>query len=179
MIAEQLTALIETIVKIIPLRMIHSYEQGIRWTFGRPGKILRAGLHPFIWGIQSIDKIDTTCTSHEIENHIRTGDGRSVRVTCSYEYRVADVLDFSTKLEDTEWTENCPTLRRIAKGLLATNLCNFKYPEIWEDKEEIEEELLAELDTWAKRRGLCIVNLYISECVPTVNIRLFQDKELQ
>ena len=174
---ELIISTIEALAKLLPIRIIHEYEQGLRWTLGRPGTILSKGLHFFLWGIQSIDRLDTTINAIDLEPQtLRTSDKLEFTLKAAIQFKITDIKKFYLGMQDGEAAAGFPTLASRARGLLATALSVKTYDEIWEDKESLEVEIADEIGAWAKVYGIRLENLDITECGKSQSFRIFIDR---
>lgn len=168
-----LSTLFEYIEKFIPFRIIHSYQKGVRWTLGSPGPILTKGIHFFIPGFQSIDYLPTTLSPAQFEIDFLTMDAYECTARIGMEYRVTDIIKLYSTVQDGEIVEGLPTLSVIASGLANGVLSSQLYPELWNDKERIEEEMTDECNAEFHKRGLDIVDMKICSIKKTVGYKIF------
>lgn len=173
---EILNNIFQHIMDLIPFRIIHSYEQGVRWSFGKPGPILKSGIHFFIPFLQSIDTLPTTLSPAQFEIDVRTIDEYECTCRIGMEYRVVDIKTLYSKIQEGEIAEGLPTLSVIAAGLAASILSNYTYQKIWRDKEKLEEEIADECNAVFKTKGIFVEDMRISSCKKTQGFKIFMAK---
>ena len=166
-----LSVVLENLSKLLPLRMVYSYQQGLRWTLGRPGQNLGPGWKFFLPLIESMDVIDLTVGSIDLHPQvIRTHDNKSCVIRSGLEYRIENARTYFLKIQDNDAV---PTVRIVARGYIASQLSRHDYSEIWNNKEAIEasltEKLLKKLTDW----GIVPIRVHIGEFSEVRSHRFF------
>ncbi len=165
--------LIEYIEKIVPIRIIHTYEQGVRWSLGRPGPILKAGIYFFVPGLESIDTLPATLSPAQFEIDFQTLDGKECTTRIGMEYKIADIVQLYSTVQEGEIVENLPTLSIIASGLATGVLSNHTLEGLWANKEIIEEEMTDECNAEFNKKGIEIIDMRISSLKTTAGYKVF------
>lgn len=169
-----LSGIKEAVEQLLPFRTVHSFEQGLRWTYGKPGNILRSGIHWFIPIIQSIDIVDVTLNSVDLDPQaIKTSDDVECVVKAGITYYIYDIKKLYTTLQNDEIECGIPTIENIAKGLIATYLSNCTYNGVWKDKELVEAEIATEINARVRSYGIKISDVSISDIGRVTNYRIF------
>lgn len=166
-----LGVVLENFAKLLPLRTVHDYQQGLRWTFGKAGKNLKTGWKIFVPMVQSIDIIDRTISSIDLHPQvIRTSDNKQVAIRSGLEYRILDAREYFLNLQDNDAVA---TVRIVARGYIATELSKYDYQDIWGGKEDVENALTTRLQEKVAAWGLEAVRIHIAEYPEARSHRLF------
>jgi len=165
--------IIENVKKIWPFRIVHSYEQGVRWTSGISGPILKPGIKIFLPGVQSIDTLPITLSPAQFEVDFRTLDGKECTARIGMEYRTEDIKKLFMTVQDGEIAEGLPTLSIIAAGLATGVLSCYSYNDIWDGKEEVEEEMADECNAEFNKKWIEIVDMRIGSLKTTAGYKVF------
>ena len=121
-----LGVIFENMAKMLPIRTVHDYQQGLRWTLGRAGTNLNPGWKFFIPLVQSVDIIDRTVSSIDLHPQvIRTSDDKQIAVRSGLEYRILDARTYFLNLQDndavatsTNPSARCTTNRNCSGDLI-------------------------------------------------------------
>ena len=170
---EILNTLLEQITQLIPFRIVHTYEQGVRWTFGKPGPIFKSGIRFFFPFLQSIDTLPTTLSPAQFEIDIRTVDEYECTCRIGMEYYIKNIITLYSKVQEGEIAEGLPTLSVIASGLAASVLSSYTYRGLWSDKEKIEEEIADECNAVFESKGIFVEDMRISSLKKTQGLKIF------
>ena len=165
--------LLDNFAKILPFRIVHDYEQGVRFTFGHASKTIhgmKKGWWLFIPIIQRIEITDITWGQVLLDTQsIATSDNVNISVSGSLVYRVSDARSYLLSVYDSDAPA---TLRAIAKGCVASVIMKSTYEDIHNNKENIEmlivEKLRQEVMDW----GLNVHKLHLHDIVKAKNIHL-------
>lgn len=168
-----LSTFVEYIEKLVPFRVIHSYEQGVRWTLGKPSSILGQGFYFFIPGLQSIDILPITLSPAQFEVDFRPIGGKECTARVGMEYKITDIIKLFSTIQDGEIAEGLPTLSIIASGLASGVLSCHTFNKCWDNKESIEEEMAGECNAEFNKRGIEIVDMRISSLKTTAGYKVF------
>ena len=166
-----LGVMFENIAKLLPIRTVHDYQQGLRWTLGKAGKNLKTGWKFFIPLVQSIDIIDRTASSIDLHPQvIRTSDDRQIAIQSGLEYRILDAKVYFMNLQDND---AIATVTIVARGHIATELSKYSYKDIWARKEDIEIALTERLQEKLSGWGLDAQRIHIAEYPEVRSHRFF------
>jgi len=172
------TTIIENFASLLAWRIVYEYEQAIRWTFGKPGRLLSCGWHFYIWGVQTIDKVDATINIIDLgPQTIRSADGLSCTTRVGVEFYIRDAKNLFLSLQDDEIERGLPTVATIARGAVATVLGCEEFADLWREKLRIESTIRDELQALVQDFGLEIQRTHIAEYAVTKNYRVYGDSE--
>jgi regulator of protease activity HflC (stomatin/prohibitin superfamily) len=168
-----ITTLLNNLANLLPFRIVHDYEQAVRFTFGHAGPTIHGTKHGwclFVPLFQRIQIVDATWGQVLFDSQsVETKDKVNLSVSGAAIYKVRDARSYLLSVFDTDATA---TLRAIAKGCIASVLIGKTYGEIHADKESTErtvvEKFRDEVDGW----GLEIYKVHIHDLIKTRNIRL-------
>ena len=169
-----LTTIIENFTNLLPIRTVYEYEQGIRWTLGKPSNNKLRGWYWKLWGVQAFDKVETTANIIDLGPQVvQTDDSMACTVRAGIEFSVSDAQSLFLNLQDDEITNGMPTVAAIARGVVAGAFIGESIIELKSTKGTIEENIAAELQVLVKRFGLLILNVHIAEIAETKCYRIF------
>lgn len=165
--------LMNNLANLLPFRIIHDYEQAVRFTFGHAGPTIRGpqrGWCLFVPLFQRVIIVDATWGQVLFDTQtIQTRDKVSLSVSGATIYRVSDARSYLLSVFDTD---AAAVLRAVAKGAIASVLIENTYETIYQDKEAIQDQILQrfrqEIDGW----GVEISKVYLHDLIQTRNIRL-------
>lgn len=168
-----ITTLLNNLANLLPFRIIHDYEQAVRFTFGHAGPTIfgtKQGWCLFMPLFQRVQIVDATWGQVLFDSQsVETKDKVNLSVSGAAIYRVSDARNYLLSVFDTDATA---TLRAIAKGGIASVLIEKTFEEIHTDKESTEravvEKFRQEVDGW----GLEIHKVHIHDLTKARNIRL-------
>ena len=164
---------LNNIATLLPFRIVHDYEQAVRFTLGHAGPTIRGidrGWHFFLPLVQRIQVVDATWGQVLFDSQsIETSDHKNLSVSGAAIYRVVDARNYLLTVFDTDATA---TLRAIAKGVISSILAKKTFEDIHTDKEGMEqaaaEKFRQEVEGW----GLDIQRVHFHDLVQTRNLRL-------
>lgn len=166
-----LGVVLENLSKLLPIRTVYDYQQGLRWTFGQAGQNLKPGWKFFLPLIQSVDVIDVTTSSIDLlPQVIHTKDNKTCAVRSGLEYKIVSARDYFLRLQDND---AIPTIRIVARGYIASELSNCNYEDIWTKKNKIENILTEKLQQKVKDWGITAEKIHIAEYSEVRSHRFF------
>ena len=165
--------LLNNLANLLPFRIIHDYEQAVRFTFGHAGPTIRGFEHGwclFVPLFQRIIIVDATWGQVLFDTQtIQTRDKISLSVSGATIYRISDARNYLLSVFDTD---AAAVLRAVAKGAMASVLITHTYEEVYRDKEAVQEQIMQrfcqEIDGW----GVEVSKVYLHDLIQTRNIRL-------
>jgi len=168
-----LITIAEHFAKLLPFRIIHDYEQALRYTFGHAGQTMRGpekGYCFFIPLIQRVDIVDATWGQVRLDTlSVQAKNKTKLSISGAVIYRVKDARDYLLRVSDGD---SAATLRAVAKGCVASVVMGNGYTSIHKDKEHIETSVARiiqeEVDEW----GMEIRDVYLHDVVESRNIHL-------
>lgn len=152
-----------------PLRIVHSFQKGVRFKFGQDTEELSTGWYffvPFFWSIEIVHTVPDVL---DLGVHsITTKDDISVTFSANVAYEIVDARLMYTKVQDF-----ATSLARLAEGHLATKIRAWEYKELIDNQKKLEESLEGTLETQAKKWGVSILDVWLTDLVRTRQYRLF------
>lgn len=121
-----LPTVLENFTRLAPIRIIHSYEQGVKFRFGKDIALLEAGVHVFVPFFESIET-DSTATRYIITplQDLITKDNVLVSTSGSLSYSVYDFRKHWVKLQDRE-----DSLMNLTQRAIADSVTQFGFEDI-------------------------------------------------
>lgn len=166
-----LQAVINNIASLLPVRIIRSYEQGVRFTRGFDKKTLNTGIHFFIPGYQSIEK-DSICpqTINLPTQSFVTSDLIDVSVSSNLEYQIFDVRKMWVGVQ------SLPTsINNTGMGYLSRFGRNNSFHQLCTDTSGLEEKITNALNVKLEPWGTKINEFYITDISRTMGLRHYGD----
>ncbi|MHC5001273.1 MAG: SPFH domain-containing protein [Planctomycetota bacterium] len=165
--------LLNNLVNLLPFRIIHDYEQAVRFTFGHAGPTIRGkkrGWCLFVPLFQRVIIVDATWGQVLFDAQtIQTQDKIPLSVSGATIYRISDARSYLLSVFDTD---AAAVLRAVAKGVIASILMSKTYDDIYSDKEGIQEQIVdrfrQEIEGW----GVEVSKVHLHDLIQTRNIRL-------
>ncbi len=165
-----LRALVEIIIYIFPLRVIWSYEKGLRFWGGNEPELLQPGWYWFVPFFSKI--VDVAVIADTIDlpfQSITTSDDVTVDVSANFIYEVSDTVGYYTNVQD--FTTNFP---RLAARHVYAKVRSWSYAELMEKQADYERSLKETLNTRISKLGwgVTIVDAGFTDMVKTRQYRL-------
>ncbi len=168
-----ITTLLHNLANLLPFRIVHDYEQAVRFTFGHAGPTIhgvKRGWCLFMPLFQKVQIVDATWGQVLLDSQsIETEDKMNISVSGAAIYKVSDARSYLLSVFDTDATA---TLRAIAKGCMASVLIKRTYKQIHADKEDTEKVIVEKLRQEVEGWGLEIHKVHIHDLAKARNIRL-------
>ncbi|MEN8127831.1 MAG: SPFH domain-containing protein, partial [Planctomycetota bacterium] len=165
--------LLNNLVNLLPFRIIHDYEQAVRFTFGHAGPTIRGeerGWCLFVPLFQRVIIVDATWGQVLFDTQtIQTRDKVPLSVSGAAIYRVSDARSYLLSVFDTD---AAAVLRAAAKGVIASILIAQTYEEIYHDKEAIEKQIVERFRQEITGWGIEIGKVHLHDLIRTRNICL-------
>lgn len=168
-----LVTIVENLARLLPFRIVHDYEQAVRFTLGHAGPTIRGpekGWCLFIPLIQRIEIVDATWGQVLLDTQsFETLDKISVTVSGAIIYKVVDARSYLLSVFDTDATA---TLRAIAKGCISAVLLQKSYESIRANKKNVEDLILEELKNEIQGWGLEVRKIHLHDVIRARSIRI-------
>lgn len=166
-----LTSLLDNVVNVLPVKIIHTYEQGVYFKQGKDIKLLRPGIHLHRPIIDSIEKISTVPQTINLPTQsVLTKDGEAVTVSSNLEYKIHNARKVWTKVQDLD-----DSLHNTGMGYLSRFVRSYNYDKLAVSTEKLEEEVLENLNEKVNPWGVTVNEFYITDFVKARQYRLFGD----
>jgi regulator of protease activity HflC (stomatin/prohibitin superfamily) len=154
-----------------PLRIVHSYQQGVRFWLGRDVAELGPGLYifpPFLGSIELVDVAEDVITLPV--NSIATLDGRSISFSANIVFRIRSARKKYTKVQDFS-----TSLDALASGHLSACVRAQTWEAIHDNQDALEAEMRRVLNRTVRKWGVRIVAVHVTDMVEAKQYRLFGD----
>jgi len=160
-----LTTIMDNIWNVLPVQKIHEYEQGLRWTWGKAGKILHHGIHLYFPYLQSIDVQNTKlCVIISVPQTIG-------QYTASFmlTYKMVDIKERYLNMQDSEEED---LLLAISKGCVADILAGKTEEYIIVNKPDLETDIVRLVQGHLRTLGYEVDDIKIIEYTKSKAFRL-------
>lgn len=168
-------AIISNLADLMPFVVVHSYEEGVRWTWGRNPLPLAPGIHRRDWIRHSTEVLgvcDDTLTLPV--QCIITKDEKSVCFRVVVGYRVKDIVKHCCNVQDF-----VESTKALAMGHLAARVREEPLSKLIEDLSKLEKSLKGTLETKFKDWGTEVFMVSFVDFIEAPqSIRLFQDAKI-
>lgn len=168
-----ITTLLNNLANLLPFRIVHDYEQAVRFTFGHAGPTIhgtKRGWCLFLPLFQRIQLVDATWGQIRFDTQsVETRDKVNLSVSGAAIYKVRDARSYLLSVFDTDATA---TLRAIAKGCISSVLIKKSYEEIHVDKESTEKAIVEKFRQEVESWGLEIHKVHLHDLIKARNIHL-------
>jgi regulator of protease activity HflC (stomatin/prohibitin superfamily) len=166
---ELFARLLDNLRELWPVKIIHSYERGVRFKMGQvtepqlmPGWYL---FWPFFWSIYEVSVVEDVLDLPS--QSITTKDGKMVTFSANVSYEVTDAVALWTEVQDFE-----VNLARVACGHLALKVREWEWIELQAKQKELESSLKGTLTTRVKSWGVRVLECRLTDFVQAKQIRL-------
>ncbi len=144
-----LRVLIEIIRYIWPVRIVKSYQRGVRFALGHEPEELAPGWWLHVPFFMSIDAVDVVQDVVDLDiQAITTKDGKSVVISANVTFRITDAVAHWTSVQDFE--ENLP---RMASRHVMAKAREWTWEELLAHQKDLERSLKETLNTRIARLG--------------------------
>jgi len=125
---EGIVELIEKVVDLIPIRMVHSYEQAVKYNWGKDVALIKKpGVKIYVPFRQKIVIVDVRYETKDLANlSIVSSDNKSITACGAIEYRVINARKYHTQVSN-DLPEN---LEIRARGFLSRIARQYKFEEM-------------------------------------------------
>jgi regulator of protease activity HflC (stomatin/prohibitin superfamily) len=148
--------------EIVPVCVVESWEQGVRFRRGVPQpKPLGAGIWFFVPFFDRIEVIPRQLRFIDLPmQRITTKDGMEIALSANIGYEITNAVAAYVEVHDYE-----ESLARLAAGHLHKRVHAWTYPELVENLGQLEESLERTLTTRSKKWGIVIQVVGITDMV--------------
>jgi regulator of protease activity HflC (stomatin/prohibitin superfamily) len=154
-----------------PCRIVHSYQQGVRFWLGRDVDELEPGFYfvcPFFGSIVMVDVAQDVITLPI--NSVTTQDGKPISFSANVVFEIASGRKKYVKVQDFE-----TSLDALASGHLAACVRGQLWEKLLAEQDALEDEIQKRLQTAVKKWGVKIVAVHLTDMVEARAYRLFGD----
>jgi regulator of protease activity HflC (stomatin/prohibitin superfamily) len=142
-------AIVEIIKYLWPIRVVKSYERGVRFIGGMEPRELKPGIY---WHVPFFMSIDTLAIVQDVVDldiqAITTKDGKSVVISANVAFRITDAVAHWTSVQD--FAENFP---RMACRHVSAKAREWTWDELLAHQKDLEKSLRETLNTRMARLG--------------------------
>lgn len=161
---------LDLIDDLLPVTVIEHFNKGVRLRFGKYNKTLEPGLH---FKIPFIDQILTmmvkTKTLNLLEQSLTTKDDIQIVVKAAIKYEISNI-----EKALLEVNEPVDAIGDMTQGIIRDLVISKEYNALNLKAEELESEILKLCRSEARRWGIEIKNITITDLAKIRTIRLMQ-----
>ncbi len=138
-----------------PLRVVKSYELGVRFIGGKPPKALGPGVYAFLPFFMSIEIVSGAQNVADIWiQRLTTSDGKKIALSFNVTYRVTDAVAHWTNVDDFDQNFHRMAARHCAKKVRENT-----YDKITNDQTALETSIKKTMQTRVNELGWgCVVD---------------------
>jgi regulator of protease activity HflC (stomatin/prohibitin superfamily) len=163
--------IVNNALALIPVQKIHSFQRGVKYSFGRDVAELGTGIHLYMPFFQSIEVVDVKQQTHNLLTQTMTTKcGKTITFSCNLTYSITSARNNFTKVHDF-----LDSLQNYAMMVAADNVAKHPFKELLNDREYIQETIRQEIHTRAKKWGAAIDDFAFTDLVEAKPYRLFGD----
>lgn len=154
-----------------PFRIVHSYQQGVRFWLGRDVAELQPGFYmvcPFLGSIEMVDVAQDVINLPV--NSVTTQDGRSISFSANIVFEIASARKKYVKVQDF-----ATSLDALASGHLAACVRGQLWETLSAEQDSLEAEIKKRLQKAVRKWGVSIVAVHLTDMVEARQYRLFGD----
>lgn len=164
-------AVFNNLANLIPCKVIHSYERGVKFRGGVPKAELRQGIHWFWPFYESIEVVNTSDEVKDLPSQsVTTKDGHAITFSANICYCVINATDNYTKVQAFDEAMQGFAMVYLARAIRAMTLTQLK-----SQQERLESDFTIVLRKKVKRWGAKVVWCGITDLVVSKAYRLFGD----
>lgn len=155
----------------LPVKTVRSYQQGVKFSMGRDVALLGPGIHwywPFFQAVEALD-----CAEETIDlptQTVTTRDGHPVTFSANVVYRTVNARQRYVRLMDFD-----RSIGNVARNHLARRVRRLTWDELVARQSWLERSLAKTLTTRAKRYGVEILEVGITDFTRAKPFRLYGD----
>ena len=167
-------AVLNNVATLLPFRMVHSYERGVRFRWGKDIAELSPGLHFFVPGIESIREVNVAPETRDLPTQSTyTKDGKNVTFSGNVCYRIVDARKMYVGVQDFD-----EALVAFAMVHLAERIGSRTLAALRKDRETLDVEIAETLSEKVAEWGATIEWVGLTDLAETRAYRLFGDARL-
>lgn len=164
----------ENLGKLVPVKIIKSYEQGVKFSDGRDVALLTTGWH---WYVPFKQHIEVLSTAEDVLDLVVQSittkpddQGRAEEVTVSFvvSFRIVDARKLYVGLQD--YSEN---MERAARRYIHRRVRAWTYRELIDNQTQLEAGLKESLTKRFERWGVEITDVGFTDLTSARNYRVY------
>lgn len=157
------------LLALLPLKIIHSFERGVKFHLGTDVAELGPGIHLFIPFFQSIEVIHVVPEVVNLPTQsLTTVDGHHISFSANIEFEVHDARAMFVGVQDFQ-----SSLMNMAMNHLAYRVREWTWQELREGQRELERSMKDTLTTRVKKWGVTVLSVGITDLVEAQTYRIF------
>ena len=159
------------LLAMLPVKIIHSFERGVKFHKGIDKALLGPGLHwflPFLQSIEVASVVDDVITLPT--QSLTTSDDKHISFCMNVEYEIHDLRAMWIEVQDFQHS-----LKNLAMNHLAARVRELSWKELRESQSELEKSMKGTLTTKVKKWGVTVLSVGIVDLVETQTYRIFGD----
>jgi regulator of protease activity HflC (stomatin/prohibitin superfamily) len=161
------------ILALLPVKVIQSYERGVKFHLGRDVALLEPGLYFFIPFVQSIEVVHVVPEVINLATQtVLTADGHPVTFSANIEFEIEDARAMFCKVQDFQ-----NSLANLAMNHLAQKIRAWTLSELNAGQKDLEKSLKDTMTTRVKKWGVVVLSVGITDLVTTKAYRLYGGNE--
>jgi regulator of protease activity HflC (stomatin/prohibitin superfamily) len=165
-----LTSSSKNLLALWPIARVYTWEQGLLIRRGLIREELPPGLHWRWWFVDEIKKWPSNEIALDLETGtIVTSDGKAVSVSANVSYRMISIAVMYRSVWHAE-----KTLGLIAVGHIASDCAAMTWPQL-RKRRSVEANLLVSLNSIMAPRGIEVLGVRLTDCVPSRAYRHYHD----
>ena len=159
----------QNIAALVPFKIVRSYERAVRFWLGKPGGELAPGFWWTFPGLLTMEVVDTRSdTSNLPTQSVTTSDGRSVTFSANVEFSITDAVAYVTGVQQFDFS-----LTNVAMSHLAKRVRAWTWDELVTEQRQLELSLRDTMTTRAKRWGVTIHDVGITDLTCAKTMRFY------
>jgi regulator of protease activity HflC (stomatin/prohibitin superfamily) len=164
-------AIANNVAILLPFRIVHSYERGVKFRWGKDIATLEPGCHFFIPGVESIEPINVVPETRNLPTQTAyTKDGKAITFSGNVCYRVNDPRKMYTSIQDFDQSMTAFAMVHLAEHIAKRSLAVLR-----KDRLELESEIADTLSEKVAEWGAQIEWFGLTDIVESRAYRLFGD----
>lgn len=159
------------LLALLPFRVVRSYQRGVRFRLGRDIALLSPGWWWFFPVVESIEVVDVApCVMNLPTQSVTTCDGRALSFSANIEYEIVNARKMYVRVQHLD-----TSLSASAMGFLAETVRAQPWDALVAGQLALEGELRRTITKQARRWGVRIRRVHLTDFVTTRALRLYGD----
>lgn len=161
----------QNIAALVPFKIVRSYQRAVRFWLGKPGKELGQGFWWTIPGLLTIEVVDVRDDTANLPTQsVTTSDGKSVTFSANVRFSITDAVAYVTTVQQFDFS-----LTNIAMSHLAKRVRDNTLSDLLAEQRQLESSLRDTMTTRAKRWGVTIHEVGLTDLTCAKTMRFYGD----
>lgn len=157
------------LLALLPLKIVRSYERGVKFRLGKDIALLGPGLYFFIPFLEDIETVNVVPEVINLPTQtVMTADGRTVSFSANIEYEIHDARAMFCGVQDFQHS-----LANLAMNHLAARIREWQFTELVDFQKDLERSLKDTLTTRVKKWGVTILSVGMTDLAVTKAYRFY------